>query len=120
MKEYGMEKKTILNISLISSLLGILLLLLISENLAAKQITVSSITRNYIDKDVVLIGNVSSINKQGDLALLKIKDNTGKIDVAVFKSSYLSLKYGDKIEVYGKVAVYNDKLEIIAKSIKLL
>jgi exonuclease VII large subunit len=117
-KEYGMEKKTILNISLTASLLGILLLLLISENLTAKQITVSSITRNYIDKDVVLVGNISSINKHGDLTLLKIKDNTGKMDVVIFKSGDLNLKYGDDVEVYGKVAVYNDKLEIIAKSIK--
>ena len=120
MKEYGMEKKTILNISLTASLLGILLLLLISENLAAKQITVRSITRNYIDKDVVLVGSISSINKRGDLTLLKVKDSTGKIDVVVFKSGSLSLKYGDEIEVYGKVALYNNKLEIIAKSIKLL
>ena len=119
-KEYGMEKKTILNISLTASLLGILLLLLISENLAAKQITVRSITRNYIDKDVVLVGSISSINKRGDLTLLKVKDSTGKIDVVVFKSGSLSLKYGDEIEVYGKVALYNNKLEIIAKSIKLL
>lgn len=115
-----MEKRTILNISLTASLLGILLLLLISENLAAKQITTNSITRNHIDKDVILIGSVSSINKQGDLTLLKIKDNTGKIDVVIFKSSDLSLEYGDDIEVYGKVALYNNKLEIIAKSIKLL
>lgn len=115
-----MEKTTILNISLTASLLGILLLLFISENLAAKQITVSSITRNYIDKDVVLVGSIFSINKRGDLTLLKIKDNTGKIDVVVFKSRDLSLSYGDEIEVYGEVALYNDKLEIIAKSIRLL
>ncbi len=115
-----MEKKNILNISLTASLLGILLLLLISENLTAKQITVDSITRNHIDKDIVLVGSVSSINKHGDLTLLKIKDNTGKIDVVVFKSRDLSLRYGDEIEVYGKVTLYNNKLEIIAKSIKLL
>ncbi len=115
-----MEKKTIFNISLTASLLGILLLLLVSENLNAKQITIDSITRNHIDKDVIVLGSISSINKQGSLTLLKVKDETGKIDVVVFKSRDLSLRYGDQIEIYGKVALYNDKLEIIAKSIKML
>ena len=113
-----MEKKTIFNISLTASLLGILLLLLVSENLNAKQITIDSITRNYIDKDVVIVGSISSINKQEGTTWLKVKDETGKIDIVAFKSGDLNLKYGDNVEVYGKVAVYNDKLEIIAKSIK--
>lgn len=113
-----MEKKTIFNISLTASLLGILLLLLVSENLNARQITIDSITRNYIDEDVIVIGSISSIKKQGSLTLLKVKDETGKIDVVAFKSRDLSLKNGDEIEVYGEVAVYNGKLEIIAKYIK--
>lgn len=115
-----MEKKNILNISLILSLLGILLLVFISENSSAKLVSISSITQGHIDKDVTIIGKVSSINKHGDINFLKVKDGTGKIDVVVFKSNNLVLKSGNKVEVYGKVAIYDGKLEIIAKSIRLV
>ena len=46
-------------------------------------------------------------------------DDTGNIDVVVFKEEQLNLEKGRIIQVEGQVTGYQDKIEIIAKRIIL-
>ena len=52
--------------------------------------------------------------------MINVKDDTGNIDVVVFKEENLELKEGDVIQVEGQVTEYQGKLEILAKRIIIL
>ncbi len=112
-------ESNLLKLSFICSLLGILLLMFISERIEVKESYISSITMSKIDNDVKITANVLSVNRLQDVMFLKVKDATASMDVVAFEpeDSFI-LAPGDNIEIQGKVALYNNKLEIIAKTIK--
>jgi len=53
---------------------------------------------------------------------LKVADNTGEIDIVVFKSSNIDeayeLELGDEVSVLGRIDEYKGKKEIIAQEIR--
>lgn len=61
-----------------------------------------------------------SVSKSGT-TFLKVKDDSGIIDVVIFKNSMVDMpdaKAGEFVEVLGKPQKYKGKLEIIATQIK--
>ncbi len=112
-----MEDSTLLKLSLVCSLLGILLLIFISDKLVVKEITISEISRSKIDQDVRIKAEVISASLKEDVLFLKVKDSTSEIDVVIFNPENLDINKGDKLEITGKVSIYKNKLELIAKSI---
>ena len=115
-----MNNTTLSKLSLIISLLGILLLLFISENINLEISKIDSITRNNLEQNVKINADVINVNKKDDLLFLKVKDETSEIDVVIFESNNLEINKGDKIEVQGKITLYKDNLEIIAKNVRQL
>lgn len=112
-----MQDNKLFSLSLILSFLGIVLLLFISENISPKKMDISSITRSQVDKDVVVAGKIVSVENKNSLLLLTLKDETDSIDVVVFEPEGIVIKSGQDIKVTGKVALYRNKLELIARSI---
>jgi len=102
------------------SLLGILLLMFISENITIPISKISAVTQSGIDKDVRIVAEIESLRQSKDTLLLTAKDDTGHIIIVVFEPDNAQLKQGDLVEIQGKIAIYNNKLEIIAKTIKLV
>ena len=103
--------------SLIISLLGILILLIYSENITLPTKNIQNITKKDIDKQVKVIGQVTRLTDLPGLMILNIKDNTEQMTVVVFKEEKLNINKNDFLEIQGKVAEYRGELEIIAEKI---
>ncbi len=103
--------------SLIISLLGILILLIYSENITLPTKNIQNITNKDVYKKIKIIGKLTRLTDLPGLMILNIKDNTEQMTVVVFKEEKLNINKNDFLEIQGKVAEYRGELEIIAEKI---
>jgi RecJ-like exonuclease len=115
-----MNEKTLLKISLIASLIGILILLIILDKIDISDSNINLINKTLIDKQVKIKGEVTRITETPGLYILNIKDNTGNIDIIIFKENKIDLEKGNIIQVEGQVTEYQNKIELIAKKVVIL
>ncbi len=75
-------------------------------------------TQNYVK----IKGKVTKVTfSKSGTTFLKVKDDTGEIDVVIFKNSIEDvswIKTGSIVEILGKPERYKEKMEIIASQIK--
>ena len=64
-------------------------------------------------------GIVSNIRQAENAAFIELSFETS-VTIVVFNDKNLTLKSGDKIEIFGKVEDYNGKEEIIAQRIRVI
>jgi len=102
-------------ISLAFSILGILLLLFLSNILEPKQINIGEIDNSRLNKKVKVSGEIFKIQDKQDFKILSIKDSTGKIDVLYNCGD--NLKQSLNITIVGKVQEYREYLQISADKI---
>ena len=107
-----MKEKLLLKISLVISLIGILFLLIILNNIDVPDPDINSINKDLIDKQIKVKGEITKITETPGLYIINIM-------VVVFKEEQLNLEKGRIIQVEGQVTGYQDKIEIIAKRIIL-
>ncbi len=113
-----MNKKQLLKICLILSIIGIFTLLSISEFSQPKHYQIIDINKKQIDTQIKIQGTITKTKDLPGLLILDVKDNTSKITVIAFKDFPIEqLKKDIPIEVIGKVTEYKDILEIIADEI---
>lgn len=115
-----MQDKTLLKISIFTSIIGIVALYFIMQ---PSEIKIGDVNRDYIGKTVKVLGEVSSRYESKDgHVFLNIVDSSGKIKVVIFKNSKVenNLEIGQNIEVSGKVEEYKGQLEIIPNSVAIL
>ena len=104
---------------IISTALGIILLIIVSDKVGPPKSSISSITERDINKAVVINGMIESITNKGSaLALLEVRDSKSSITVVAFKPEENNIKKGDFVEISGRVSVYKNNLQIIADSIE--
>lgn len=115
-----MQEKTLLKISFITALAGLLILLFILDKIELSNFNISNLSENDIDKKVKIKAELLSIKETPGLYILNVKDFSGEITVIVFKDEPLNLKQGDVLEIEGQVTGYKNKIEIIAKKITVL
>ena len=115
-----MKEKTLLKISLITAIIGILVLLFILDKISLSNINISNLTKENLDEKIKIKAELIKITETPGLYLLTVKDFSGTITVIVFKDEILELKEGNILEIEGQVASYKDKIEIIAKKITIL
>jgi RecJ-like exonuclease len=115
-----MKEKTLLKIAIISSLIGILILLYISEHIEIKEFKISEITRDKLDERVKIKGDIIAIKETPGLYILTLKDKTSSIPIVIFKEEPLSLEHGMLIEIQGIVIEYKGIIEIQAEEIKII
>ena len=113
-----MDEKFLLKLSLAFSLLGILLILFISENTDLPISKISDITNKQIDTTIKIKGTIEHLTELENLILFSLKDKTGKINIILFTDETLNLKQNQKIELIGKVIEYKNTIEIMADQIK--
>jgi len=111
------NERDLLMISFIFSLIGILSLFYLTFSLDIKHYDIFSLSKENLDKVVMVKGVIESYAETPGLYLITLRDDTGKITVVVFKDEELSLQKGLSVEVIGSVVEYKDSLEIIAKQI---
>ena len=114
-----MKDSTLLKISLCCSLLGILIILFIVENLEIPESNIGNITQEDWEKTVAVSGEIKYITETPGLLIITLGDNTGNITVIAFKEENVSLEKGQIITIEGQVIEYKDQLEIQAELIKV-
>jgi DNA/RNA endonuclease YhcR with UshA esterase domain len=107
-------------ISFIFALLGILLLLAISQSLPAKELKISDINEFQLNKVVKVKGLVfNQRNFQNEnFQIISIKDETGKIDIIT--NDIINISNDDIILVQGKIKEFNGFLQIQSDKITLV
>ena len=112
-----MKEKDLLKVSLIFSLIGILLLFILTYELKVNLYEINSLSKDNLDDIVRIKGVIESFGETPGLYLITVKDNSGKLTVIAFKDEKIPLQKGLNIEVVGSVVEYKDEIEIIAKQI---
>ena len=107
---------TILKLSLAGSILGIFLLLFLSNFLVLPLTPIEEIDDRVLNKKVRIQGTVFKVEDKEGFQIISIKDKTGKIDVL----SDSQLKEFYDVEVEGRVREYRGYLQIQADKITKL
>lgn len=114
-----MKEKNLLKIALVTSLIGIFIILIVTEKADLFGYSIAKIDKSFVDRDVRIEGEIVKIKETPGLLILDVRDETGSIKVVAFKEEKIELKKGNKIEIEGKVREYRNELEIEAIAIKL-
>ncbi|MDP3027746.1 MAG: hypothetical protein Q8N63_08640 [Nanoarchaeota archaeon] len=111
--------ENLFKISLITSLTGIFVLLILSNILEPKLMNIEQINEKMLNRKVKVQGEIFNIKsyEDSDFQIISIKDNTGKIDVTTDK--ILNMTNNQEIIVIGSVQEYKQYLQIRADKINL-
>ncbi|MCH8329453.1 MAG: hypothetical protein IIB81_03605 [Nanoarchaeota archaeon] len=116
-----MKEKTLLKVALICSLLGLLVIYLISNNIEIKEKNIEKITLDNKDEFVKLRGIVSRVTDTEKVTIMEITQPQ-QITVVLFKNENktMPIQQGNEVEIFGKVDEYEGKLEIIADRLRVV
>lgn len=114
----------IFKMALITSLIGIIGLIIFTPSIEVKETEISEINREIIDEEVAVRGIVEEVDKSSssNTYFLTVNDMTGRIPVIIFESVVSELEDSQtpveifkdkKVEVIGTVTEYNSNMELI-------
>ena len=114
----------LLKIALVTSLIGIIGLLIFTPTIEVKKVKIEDISRAMIDEEVSVDCVVTDIAKSssGSSYFLTINDGTGQIQLIIFESQAAEIESNNfdiddfkdrKVEATGKITEYNSDLEMI-------
>lgn len=117
----------LLRIALVTSLIGLIGLIIFTPSIEVKEVKIKDITRAMIDEEVSIDCVVSDVksSKSGSSYFLTINDGTGQMPLIIFESQIAqmqsnSLEIEDfkdkKVNVVGKITEYNNEMEIVLSS----
>jgi len=120
-----MRDETLLKLSLVTGIVGIIVLFSITKMTEVQAIEIAN-AKEYLGKTVLMSGNITSmsISEKGTI-FLKISDKTGEINAVIFKNlvsklSGYDLKKGMQVQIQGKINKYEGELEIIPDKISII
>lgn len=117
----------LLRIALITSLIGIIGLIIFTPSIEVKKINISDITRAMIDEKVCIDGVITDIAQSSSKTnyFLTISDGDNRIALIVFEKQVAEIQSRNmditdfkdrKVEVVGTVTEYKSDLELILSS----
>ena len=117
----------LLKIALITSLIGIIGLIIFTPSIEVKEVKIKDITRGMIDEEVKIDCVVQDVaqSKSKSSYFLTINDGTGQMQLIIFKTQAAELQENHlditdfknrKVEVVGKITEYKSQLELILSS----
>lgn len=129
-----MEDMKIVKMAVITSIIGLLGMVVLSGEITPEKITIDKINQKNMDQEVMVECYVEEIKKSANsnTYMLTITDGTAKTTLIIFESTTFELEKNGfplnslvdrKISVIGTVSQYHGAYEIILKdynSIKLL
>jgi DNA/RNA endonuclease YhcR with UshA esterase domain len=111
-----MNESLLLKLSLIFSLIGIIILYLISNKIQINDITIEKINKEELQKSVKIKGRITdTINKEKITILKVLQEN--EIKVVLFDNN-VNFTNGELVEIEGKIDEFNDKKQIVANYVK--
>ena len=117
----------LLRIALITSLIGIIGLIIFTPTIEVKEVEIKDINRGMIDEEVKISCVVQDISQSSSKSsyFLTINDGTGQMPLISFESQAAEIQSNNfdindfkdkKVEVVGKITEYNSQLELILSS----
>ena len=117
----------LLKIALITSLIGLIGLIIFTPSIEVKKVEMQDINRGMIDEEVSIDCVVSDVKASASKSsyFLTINDGTGQMSLIIFESQLAQLEdngidiesyKGKKVSVAGTVTEYNSQLELILSS----
>lgn len=117
----------LLKIALITSLIGLIGLIIFTPSIEVKKVEIQDINRGMIDEEVSIDYVVSDVKASASKSsyFLTINDGTGQMSLIIFESQLAQLEdngiavesyKGKKVSVVGTVTEYNSQLELILSS----
>ncbi len=117
----------LLKIALITSLIGLIGLIIFTPSIEVKKVEIQDINRGMIDEEVSIDCVVSDVKTSASKSsyFLTINDGTGQMSLIIFESQLAQLEdngiavesyKGKKVSVVGTVTEYNSQLELILSS----
>lgn len=117
----------LLKIALITSLIGLIGLIIFTPSIEVKKVEIQDINRGMIDEEVSIEGVVSDVKSSASKSsyFLTVNDGTCQMSLIIFESQLVQLEdngidiesyKGKKVNVVGTVTQYNSQLELILSS----
>lgn len=117
----------LLKIALITSLIGLIGLIIFTPSIEVKKVEIQDINRGMIDEEISIEGVVSDVKSSASKSsyFLTVNDGTGQMSLIIFESQLAQLEdngidiesyKGKKVNVVGTVTQYNSQLELILSS----
>ena len=116
-----MQEKTLIQISLIVSLAGILALYLILHIQNLEVVPINEIEERILGEIVKVKGKLRSFRDTNSTMFLTLEEPS-EILVVVFKTEedVINLQEGTTVEVIGQIEEYNGNKEIIAQRMRIV
>lgn len=116
-EELEIQDKTILQLAVILSLVGVFALFLISR-MYADDFALVGLIQGAEDGAVVSVqGTVQRITVKDNVVFLSLATET-VVDATVFTDEQLSLSEGERVKIVGKVNTYKDKKSIVVDQLE--
>lgn len=117
----------LLKIALITSLIGLIGLIIFTPSIEVKKVEIQDINRGMIDEEVSIEAVVSDVKSSASKSsyFLTVNDGTDQMSLIIFESQLAQLEdngidiesyKGKKVNVVGTVTQYNSQLELILSS----
>jgi len=117
----------LLKIALITSLIGIIGLILFTPTIEVKEVTIKQINRGMIDEEVKITGVITDVAQSSSKTsyFLTINDGEAQISLIIFESQVAEIQGRNldiedfknrRVEVVGTITEYNSDLELIMSS----
>lgn len=117
----------LLKIALITSLIGIIGLIIFTPTIEVKEINIKDINRGMIDEEVSIEGVITDVAQSSSKTsyFLTINDGESKIQLIIFESQVADIQSKNldiedfknrKVKVVGTITEYNSELELILSS----
>ncbi len=114
----------LLKIALVTSLIGLIGLIIFTPSIEVKEVKIEDINRGMIDEEVSINCVVSDVksSKSGSSYFLTINDGTGQMPLVIFESQIAQMQTNNmdinefknkKVNVVGKITEYNNEMEIV-------
>lgn len=117
----------LLKIALITSLIGIIGLIIFTPTIEVKEVSIKDINRGMIDEEVKVTGVISDVQISSSKTsyFLTVNDGEAQISLVIFESQIADIQSRNmdiedfknrKVVVVGTVTEYNSDLELILSS----
>ncbi|MFA5142382.1 MAG: hypothetical protein WC471_05425 [Candidatus Woesearchaeota archaeon] len=111
-----MQEKTLLKLAVVSSIIGLIILFVMSSFTQLDNTDISKLTSLDVDKTLKVTGIITKISQTEQTTMLEIAQHN-RMPVLIFDTN-LTLNKGDEVEIIGKAQDYNGELELIADRIE--
>ena len=109
-----MKERTLMKCALISSILGIMFLFYLSENVILPE--VNSVDIEVGSGMVLFEGEIVNVREMENLVIYDLRSEA--IVSGVIYGEHSAYKIGDKVSVIGEIDDYNGKKQLIIEEIK--